>query len=70
MHVEKNGVWKCGRCSKDFFYNDFNNHRQQLSKQLEEISEWNCDLISKNRQDSIPSVNIIYVTMLFSKCIV
>ncbi len=30
-------MFTCGNCSLDFSYNDFNNHRQELSKQLEEL---------------------------------
>jgi sulfur relay (sulfurtransferase) DsrC/TusE family protein len=34
---------KCGGCLQDFCYNDFEQHRQELSKQLDEV-EVNCDL--------------------------
>ena len=38
-----NAILKCGGCSKDFCYNHFGDHRQQLNTQLEEV-EVNRDL--------------------------
>ncbi len=42
---KQNAILKCGGCSRDFCYNDFGNHRQELNKQLNDV-EINRDLFS------------------------
>ncbi len=52
MCVEKILICQCGTCSQDFCYNDFENNRQELSKQLEVTIQ----------QDLILPVNNSYVS--------
>jgi len=34
---KEKAILRCGRCSQDFCYNHFVNHRQELNEQMEEI---------------------------------
>lgn len=42
-----NAILKCGGCSNDFCYNDFGNHRQELSKELDQ-TETTRDVLRQN----------------------
>jgi chromosome segregation ATPase len=44
---KSNAILKCGGCLQDFCYNHLLEHRQELSKRLDDI-EINCDLIRQS----------------------
>jgi len=49
---KEKAILKCGGCTQDYCYNHFGDHRQQLSKQLEEV-EINRDLFRQTLTEQI-----------------
>jgi hypothetical protein len=82
MSGKENDAFLYGSYLQDFCYNHFNNHRQELSRQLQEIEitheifqqtarpekHPSIRKINDWESDSILFVNKIYVTASTSKC--